>query len=224
MEGHTPKKNEDTRAKLIESAGEIFSQRGFRSATVREICRRAGVPIGAISYHFGDKKGLYAEILEYSHQVSLKKYPPETGLRPGAGPEEKLRAFVYSLLRRLSEKGVPAWHMKIMAQEISDPTGVLNQVAKNSIRPLYNYLVGILYQLVKTGKAGEEEEESHLIFLCAMSIVGQCLHYFTGKRIISAIHPKQFNPADIDRIADHITRFSLDGIRKISEKGELRIV
>ena len=215
----SPKTSDDTKAKLIEAAGEVFSQRGFRSATVREICHRAGAPIGAINYHFRDKKGLYTAVLEYSHQASIRKYPPEFGLRPGASPEEKLRAFIYSFLLRHSDEGVPAWHMKLIAQEIYDPTGGLNQLAKNSLRPLYKYLVGILYELFQEGEGkAHEDEESQVIFFCAMSIIGQCFHYFTGKRIMATLDPKQFNPADIDRIADHITRFSLNGIREISGK------
>lgn len=51
-----------------------------------------------------------------------------------------------------------------------------------------------------------------------MSIIGQCLHHFTARRIISALGPKSFDPADIERIADHITRFSLSGIQEVSSE------
>ena len=214
------KKSDDTKAKLIKAAGEIFAERGFRSATVREISSRAGTPLGAMNYHFRDKQGLYAAVLEYSHKSAIRKYPPEFGLRDGSTPVEKLRAFIYTFLLRLSDKGVPAWHIKLMAQEISDPSGALGQVVESSIRPLYRYLVRILIELLNEDKPSEAEESDE-IFLCAMSIVGQCLHYFTGKRFIAALHPKGFDPADIDRIADHITRFSLAGIRVLKEE-ELR--
>lgn len=219
MEDHT-KKNADTKAKLIEAAGEIFAARGFQSATVREITNRAGTPLGAINYHFRDKQGLFVAVLEHSHQSAIRKYPPEFGIRDGSTPVEKLRAFIYTFLLRLSDKGVPAWHMKLMAQEISDHNGALGQVVESSIRPLYRYLVRILIELLNEDKPSEAEE-SNEIFLCAMSIVGQCLHHFTGRRIIAALHPKSFDPADIDRIADHITRFSLPGIRMLKE-GEPR--
>jgi AcrR family transcriptional regulator len=205
------KKSDDTKAKLIEAAGEIFAERGFRSATIREITHRAGTPLGAMNYHFRDKQGLYAAVLEHSHQCSIKKYPPEFGLRDGSTPVEKLRAFIYTFLLRLSDKDVPAWHMKLMAQEISDPSGALGKVVESSVRPLYRYLVSILIELLDMDKSSEAEE-SNEIFLCAMSIVGQCLHHFAGSRVITALHPKSFDPGDIDRIADHITRFSLAGI------------
>lgn len=211
------KKSEDTKRRLIEAAGEVFAELGFRSATVRHICRRAGTPLGAMNYHFGDKQGLYAAVIDHSYETAMKKYPPETGLRDGAAPEEKLRAFVHTFLLRLSDGGVPAWHMKLMAHEISDPTGVLGQVVENSIRPLYRYLVSILNELFNEEKTSEAEDNNE-IFLCAMSIVGQCLHHVTGKRVIEVLHPKSFDPDDIEGISDHITRFSLDGIRKLAEE------
>jgi AcrR family transcriptional regulator len=214
------KKHDDTKSRLINAAGEVFAQNGFRSATVREICSRAEAHLGAMNYHFRDKVGLYAAVLEHSHQLAAKKYPLELGLRDRATPEEKLRAFIRSFLLRLLGEGFPAWHEKLMAREIADPTDALDQVLHSSVQPLYSYLVGILYELLGERKPAEGEE-SEEIFLSVMGIVGQCLHHFTGKRVVAAIQPKSFNPADIERIADHITRFSLAGIRGL-KTGESR--
>src|SRR5476649_200862 len=89
---------DETRRQLLEAAGEVFAEVGFRDATVREICRRAGANIAAINYHFGDKETLYAEVLSYSHGKTLEKFPPLLGIASDAPPEKKLRAFVQSLL------------------------------------------------------------------------------------------------------------------------------
>jgi len=55
-----------TRDKLIEAAGHVFAERGYRAATIREICRRAGANVAAVNYTFGDKMGLYTEVLRHS--------------------------------------------------------------------------------------------------------------------------------------------------------------
>lgn len=211
--GNTGRKSDSTKARLIEAAGEVFAEQGFRAATVREISRRAEIPLGAMNYHFRNKQGLYAAVIEHSYQRAIRKYPPTFGLRDGATPVDKLRAFIYAFLLRISDKGVPAWHMKLMLQEVAGPGSPLDQVVESSIRPLYKYLVSILGELM-AAENPSAAEQSHEIFLCAMSIVGQCCHYYTGRRAIAAFHPEDFDPADIERAADHITRFSLAGIRQ----------
>jgi AcrR family transcriptional regulator len=96
---------DETRRQLLEAAGEVFAEAGFRNATVREICRRAGANIAAINYHFGDKEKLYTEVLRYSHGKTLEKYPTLLGVAENSPPEKKLRAFIQSLLLRIFETG-----------------------------------------------------------------------------------------------------------------------
>jgi len=52
--------SEQTRARLLDAAREVFSEHSFQGATVREICRRAEANVAAVNYHFGNKEGLLA--------------------------------------------------------------------------------------------------------------------------------------------------------------------
>jgi AcrR family transcriptional regulator len=53
-----------TRDALIAAARRVFSENGFDGASVRVITREAGTNLGAITYHFGSKRDLYAAVLE----------------------------------------------------------------------------------------------------------------------------------------------------------------
>ena len=205
------KHDEKTKDKLIQAAGEVFAQNGFQSATIREICSRAGTHVGAVNYHFRDKEGLYTAVLEYTHQSMVEKYPADLGLQNDTKPEEKLRAYIHSFLLRILDEGVPAWHGKLMAREIVEPTNALDLMTRKSIQPLYTILENVLREIFHEKNAAIEVKDID-IFLCAMSIVGQCLNYYTSRRVIDNLHPEGFDPTDIEGVANHITRFSLGGI------------
>ncbi|MGH7994604.1 MAG: TetR/AcrR family transcriptional regulator, partial [Limisphaerales bacterium] len=118
--------HDETRGQLLEAAGEVFAEIGFRNATVREICRRAGANVAAVNYHFGDKETLYAEVLRDSQQKAFEKYPPLLGVAADAPPEEKLRAFIQSFLLRIFDSGTITRFGKIMSREMVEPTGALD--------------------------------------------------------------------------------------------------
>lgn len=207
------KSNGDVKDRLINAAGKIFAEHGYKSSTIRMICQKAGAHVGAVNYHFRDKQGLFAAVLEHAHAWSVRKYPPDLGLQEGASPEEKLRAFIRSFLLRILGDGVPDWHGRLITREVAEPSNALDRMVRNSILPLYAYLAEIIDELLEDGNGHENNQQA--IFLCAMSILGQCLNHFTGRSVVLWIKPDDFDPLNIEMITDHITRFSLGGIQEI---------
>jgi len=202
--------DDTTRQRLIEAAGETFAELGFRNATIRDISTRAGANVAAVNYHFGDKSALYTEVLRYSHCCAIAKYPPHMGLAPEARPEKKLHAFVQSFLLRLLDTGRPAWHARLMARELAEPTAALDVLVHEHIKPHFHALLEIVRQLL-----ADKTPDSALRATCS-SIVGQCLFYHFGAPISARLFPdKTYSAADVDALAAHITRFSLAGIRAV---------
>jgi AcrR family transcriptional regulator len=199
-----------TRERLLEAAGEVFAQHGFRATTVREISRLAHANVAAVNYHFGDKEGLYSEVFKHALHSAEKKYPPDLGLGEEAPPEDRLQAFIKSILYRCLDEGRPAWHGKLMLREIVEPTAALSQVVDNTIRPLHARLRTIVHELLDRDADDEEVQ------LCAMSIVGQCVYYYHARPIFERVYGQTYGPNDIERLSDHITAFSLEAIKGLS--------
>ena len=204
----------DTQYRILEAAGDVFAESGFRNSTVREICKRAQVNLAAVCYHFGDKEGLYFEVLKYWHDISTKKYPMDSAVNEKLPPEERLRNFIQLFLLRMLDEGKPAWFGKLIAKELTEPTAAFDRLLDQVVRPFYRVLELIIEEII--GNRADEET----IRLCCESIIGQCLRYKVKPVIIRLFQQDLYSPEGIDRIADHITRFSLMGLKDLLKDGK----
>jgi len=57
-------KGEETKKKIIEGAEILFTENGYDSTTVQNICNKAEISKGAFFYHFPTKEFLFLEILD----------------------------------------------------------------------------------------------------------------------------------------------------------------
>jgi len=205
-----PVQSDETRSRLLQAAGEVFAEVGFRRATVRDICARAGANIAAINYHFGDKEGLYAEVVKSGIGLGLQKYPVDMDVPAGATPEQRLRGFVRSFLYRTLGRGDHAHSGRIMLWEMVEPTPVLDAIYRERIRHLYGGLERIVRDLL-----GPTATPAAVRMGCA-SILGQCSFYRLGESLLSKIQQgptSNLAPEQVEALADHVTRFSAAGLR-----------
>ena len=197
-------REDETRMRLLDAAGEIFSCKGFHAATVREITKVAKANVAAIHYHFGSKDRLYQAVLEYAHNEALRRFPPDMGLAGEAPAEARLFAYVRALLLRLADKGRHIWFFRLMTREMADPTPQLAAVVERCLAPANTVLRGIVAELLGPGAAPLD------IARCAQSVVGQCRHFSIDRPVLARLHPgNDPGQGGIDAVAGHITRFSL---------------
>jgi TetR/AcrR family transcriptional regulator, regulator of cefoperazone and chloramphenicol sensitivity len=197
-----------TGERLLEAAGAVFAEHGYRDTTVRAICRRAGVNGAAVNYHFGDKEQLYLEVLRHAHRRALERHPTGRGLPPDAAPAARLRSFVRSFLLRLFEPGPTSWMGRLMAMEMINPSVALGMLVEERIEPMARELAGIVAALL--GPAADPE----VVRLSGSSIVSQCVFYAHCRSVIQKLFPQQgFAPADVEKLAEHITEFSLAALQ-----------
>jgi AcrR family transcriptional regulator len=91
-----------TRQKLLEGSSAGLFGTGYCDATIRDICKRAGVNIALVNYHFCDKFGLYTEVLRSCSNMASQPEP----LRHVEDPDHValLRALVAMFLRNNMRK------------------------------------------------------------------------------------------------------------------------
>ncbi|MCC6152392.1 MAG: CerR family C-terminal domain-containing protein [Candidatus Hydrogenedentes bacterium] len=191
----------------MDVAGELFAENGFRQTSIRDICSHANVNIAAVNYHFRDKEGLYEAILMRSLEKCVNCYPIVETEGP---PEERLATFVRMFLLRILGSGQPAWHGKLLAAEMANPTAAFNKLVEQAARPTHNVLLGIIRDLMNS-ESNTPQTES-----IALSIMGQCLFYKHSRPVIELLGiPIPATQSEIESLAEHITEFSLAGIKAL---------
>ncbi len=126
-----------TREKLIRYAKRLFAKKDFSAVSIREIAKNAKVNSAGISYHFGNKLGLYKSILEESLRLTLSKIKPinETNL----SPNQKLIKFQKIIISILQDD--PELNFLIHRTIISSIDKKVNQLLNEFyIRPLTKQL------------------------------------------------------------------------------------
>lgn len=78
-----------SRAQILEAALELFSHRGYRATSVRDIAAAAGVSTGNVYHHFPDKESIFLDLLDqYWQAIEDPQYPFNRALAQGAFPDD----------------------------------------------------------------------------------------------------------------------------------------
>lgn len=190
-----------TQQRLLEAAETIFAEKGFKAASIREICKAAGANVAAINYYFGDKERLYIETVKYAHR-GCTEGEPFPDWEPDTPPVQKLRDFIRILVSRMMSPQSPA-SLQVMMREMAQPTAACVEVVREYIRPIAEKLKGILEELLP-----HATEPERILF--AFSVVGQC-HFYRSNRAVASllIGEEIFKQLDAGLVAEHISAVTL---------------
>lgn len=209
-----------TRRNLLEAASAIFAEKGFRETTIAEISQRAGANVAAVNYHFGDKETLYREAWRYSFTESIKVYPPDGGVAATAPPERRLTGRVRALLTRISADKNREFTIAI--KEIANPTGLLEEVMQEEMRPLRREIMALVREVLGPGHSEEE------VRFCTISIVGQCvIPTLINMARLARLgnednEPDSLKVDDTEAYAEHVVAFSLAGMGAVGRENRKR--
>jgi AcrR family transcriptional regulator len=108
-----------SREKLLDAAAELFSEKGFRDVSVREIAARAGVNSALVGYYFRGKQALFNEVYR-AHaapiaQERMRRLKAITlnGRTPSI--EEILEAWLLPWLESEGDRGMRARRLRLNA-------------------------------------------------------------------------------------------------------------
>lgn len=209
-----PRSADDTRQRLLEAALELFTEFGFENVTVRDLCKHAAANLAAINYHFGDKLGLYLEVVRAA-VAEMEGLNQEMMSRPDLPPGPRLRHFILTYVPQLMLLDDQyAWIPKLMRHEMMEPTPGSKLLVEAILRPRLVYLTRIVAELL-----GVPEDDPR-VGQCVMAIQLQCIACIpSAHRESLAPWPRERTPEVARQAAERIVAFSLAGIEAVKGAG-----
>lgn len=198
--------NLSTRDKLFIAAIRVFAKKGYRQATVREICKKAGSGnINSINYYFGSKELLYRKILEKLFAEYDKRESPRC---EDMSPKEQLRAFIKIHCTMLYQKNKFSEDlMAIYIAEMAQPSKFLQELVDTYNRPRVKKNLAMIQTLLGPDAPPE------MVRNCLVSIGGQILYYAYNWPVASRLFPDHPGMAeDYLNWAKHVYQFSMAAI------------
>lgn len=201
----------ETRGRILDEGRSLFATYGFKQVTVRQICRAAHANVAAINYHFGDKIGLYRELLEEAIAIMQQTTAAAVEAGHGGSAEQKLRAYIRVFMQRVCH-GEHSWIHQLMTREMADPTPLLDLVISQVIAPRITYVSELVAEMLGVSTGDPR------VLRCVLSVQTQ-FHGAMANPVSRRLVPGfTADTAAIDTLAQHIADFSIGGIRSLRER------
>lgn len=197
-----------TRKLLLQSAGEIFAERGYSDTTSKEICERANATVGSVNYHFGSKAGLYHEILTDVTQYILRMEMLEAIAASHRPAREKLEKILDMVLVAQASQD---WQIRLFFRELTSPSSEFIDFLRLDTSPKTGIVKRILGEIVGA------PADSAVVDRCLLSMFSLCsFPYMTDPRVLEhCVAPVSCEAAPLHQ---HIKRFILAGLDAIAAR------
>ena len=133
-----------TAQRILDAADELFGERGYDGASVRDIARRAGVKKALVFYHFGSKGALFEAVLERFYRLHAEAL--EGAGQTGGSQAERLHALVDAYLDFIEAN---RRYPRLVQREVAGGAAPLERV-RESLGALHALLERTLGGLVPT--------------------------------------------------------------------------
>jgi TetR/AcrR family transcriptional regulator, regulator of cefoperazone and chloramphenicol sensitivity len=201
------RRGQEKRRRLLEAAGEVFAERGFKGATIQEISQRANANIASVNYHFRDKETLYHEVFRYALSQSRDAYNQYPADETERRPAQRLRNGIYRSVKSMFRADRAPWQPMIFFREMLEPTSVLDSLIEENMRPHQHMLGDLVRDLLP-------DADDHVIHFCALAINALCSNFQGVEKYIKRLYPDDhFGAESADELAELITRFVLGAIK-----------
>jgi AcrR family transcriptional regulator len=192
----------DKRAHIIETALQLFSEKGFEGTSIRDIAEKASVNVAMVNYYFGSKDKLFEKLVEHKSAVTrvlLDEISKNKSLSPIQKIESIIDAFIEKLFTHRS------FHRLIHQELILNQREALQQSIVNTLSPNAFIMKSIIESGIKKGDFRKVDVE-----LTVASLIGTINQVLLSKKFCNKLMNKDDDYVPYDdikfrkRVSNHI--------------------
>ena len=196
------------RRQLIQVAIRLFSQKGFRGTTTKEIALAAGITEGIIFRHFPTKDDLYTAILDFKASESpVEEWLGELRQLAAEGDDEAL--FRAVARRILTHHRKDQDFMRLMLYSALEGHDLARAFREKQFKPLHDFLCDYIVARQRAGAFRHGDAD-----LAVRAFLAMPIHHGLTTWLLKF---KVLNISDVEA-ADKFTQIFLTGLRHKARK------
>lgn len=149
-----------SKERILDAAREVVTELGYERTSISEISRRAGLPVGSIYHHFGNKATLLASVAAALSERFWDSFE-HTATSPTADIAQRLQEFVDDTRDAvITNLAMFTLNADLARHRALDPE--LNALmAKNMERGLVN-ITGLITRILRPGEPGSRVDAADI--------------------------------------------------------------
>ncbi len=202
---------ENLRDRLLNSAEELFADRGYFGVGVRDITDHAGTRLASVSDQFGGKEGLFRAVLLRRIQPLNDDRRTRLAALPARGSRaRRLRALIDAFTEPMRQRaGDPGWdnYFRFIAQLANSGQPIKRLVAED-----YN---AIAADFIAALQSLFPDADDVAIYDAYLHLVAASLHTYSKNLRLDSLTAGRMHTDDVDERHDALLRFTEGGIRAL---------
>lgn len=196
--------------RILEAAEHVFAEFGYDGTSIRQIAARAGVPVTLISYHFGQKLGVYRAIFEVRTPTIVMQRMAGLALAaledsPQRRLEMVIKAVIVPMLKLRVVEGHGAFGT-LLAREAADVRADERGIMKDMLDPVAKAVTEELQRCLPDRSHAE-------IHWAYQMMIGTMVFIMSDTGRIKRVSDGDCDPQDTDATIRHVLPMLLYGVR-----------
>ena len=164
----------DKKKHILETAEELFAQKGFEAATVRDIADAANVNLAMISYYFGSKEKLMEDLFHQrmdSMKLKMELLLKNEVLTPFQKVENLIEEYIKKVINRQS------FYKILLCEQVMKK----NPVIVKLVRELKMNYAALFSELIKEGQKKKVFKKNIDIVMALTTMTGTVTQMMVNK-------------------------------------------